>query len=577
MLRDAGVRYMRVKIDDRLTGIAINPVMDKSFDGDFDGDSVAVVRLTSDAAKQQALQLLTIEANLLDLGQFGEDSLHPLAMQDSLDVKVSQYVAPQLAERFAAMKMRANEIQSDLEGGDIDHAEAWEQQHELVGDLSEYYRDAMEGQYGDAMLRFGQAGDHVKSVVEACIDTGAKGSMSKIADYCRHLGVDPDTLDDLGDTQHTREEDEGVMMATAVKSHGTGIAGAYSQRGVKVLRNVELKAVLELTYPVTQSVLQSKHDPVEAEHKYNMLMGPTRSLWRGKKLEVSAGENGQREWNVVLDDKGREVQADAETWKRQFVEFYTSKDGLNVSVNEANVEKVATALSGPDGRIIDIEDPEAPVLPGIGSTMDKLAYGGSFADVLAAANAGENIFAGAENGHFAPYAVRANQQRIAEWEAATEAGHEVESPEMKVLVNRDVLADHDAKARARGAGRVSPMARAVRAPRPKVRPDLEVVDREPSSPRLSSTSCSDRERRTPPREGWGSSCLAGLFFLVDEQKPDSLDPEASTRRRQGIRPVGVPHGRGAERAKKDSHARAEAPAEHPDLRRQDRSRRHRVG
>lgn len=488
VLRDAGVRYMRVKIDERLTGVAINPVMDKSFDGDFDGDSVAVVRLTSDAARQQALEKLTIEANLLDLGQIGDDALHPLAMQDSLDVKVSQHVAPALKDRFEALKVRANDIQVDLDEGTSDDYDAWEKRHQLVGELSDYYRDAMQNQYGDATLRFGEAGDHVKSVIEACIDTGAKGSMAKIGDYCRHLGVDPVTMEDLGDTMHTREEDAGVMMATAVKSHGTGIAGAFSQRGVKALRNAELKAVLELTYPVTQSVLQAKHDPEEARQKYNMLMGPARALWKGRKLEVVAGEDGDRDWAVVRDDKGKEVQADVETWKAQFVELYTAKDGLNVTVNTENVEKVAAALAGPDGRIVDIEDPEAQAqaLPGTGSTMDRLAYGGTFADVLAAAAKRENIFAGSENGHFAPYAVRNNQRAIAEWEKAAEEGLMTEAPEVKVLANRDVLAEHDARARARGEGRISPVATTVRAPRPRPRPELDFAEEDSTSAEVDS-------------------------------------------------------------------------------------------
>ncbi len=478
VLRDGGVRYMRVKIDERLTGIAINPVMDKSFDGDFDGDSVAVVRLTSDAARQQALEKLTVEANLLDLGQVGPDALHPLAMQDSLDVKVTQFVtegrANSFRERFEALKMTANEIQSDLEDGMIDDYQAWELRHALVGSLSDYYREAMQGQYGDAILRFGDAGDHVKSVIEACIDTGAKGSLSKIGDYCRHLGVDPDTMVDLGDTKHTRTEDEGVMMATAVKSHGTGIAGAFSQRGVKALRNSELKAVLELTYPVTQSVLQAKHDPEEAKQKYNMLMGPARALWKGRKLIATAGEDGMRLWAVAKDEKGRELQADAETWKEQFVDLYTSKDGLNVSVNVDNVEKVAAALTAPDGKIVDIEDPESVAELGAGSTMDRLAYGGKFEDVLAAAAARENIFAGTENAHFAPYAVRANQRAIAQWERAIEEGEPAPVLETQVLANRDVLSERDTRARARGAGRTSAVAQTVRAPRP--RPTFESAE-----------------------------------------------------------------------------------------------------
>lgn len=467
VLRDGGVRYLRVAIDERLTGVAINPVMDKSFDGDFDGDSVAVVRLTSDAARQQALQKLTVEANLLDLGQVNEAGLHPLMMQDSLDVKVTQHFDDRYKDTFAALTMRANEVYSDLEAGVLTNAEAWEHQHELVGELSDYYIRALHSQYGGATLRFGDAGDHVKSVIEACIDTGAKGSMSKIGDYCRHLGVDPNTMEDLGETLHTREEDEGVMMATAVKSHGTGIAGAFSQRGVKALRNAELKAVLELTYPVTQSVLQAKHDPEEARQKYNMLMGPARALWKGRQLTQVTSEDGARGWEVVRDDNGKEVQADTETWKKQFIELYTSKDGLNVSVNSENVDKVAAALTGTDGRILDIEDNEGAGQTEMGSTMDRLAYGGTFEDVLAAAASRENIFTGSENSHFAPYAIRGNQRAIEEWERDTEAGLEVEAPDLEVLANRDVLAEHNTRARARGEGRRSAAAKTVRAPRPR--------------------------------------------------------------------------------------------------------------
>lgn len=491
VLRDGGVRYLRVAIDERLTGVAINPVMDKSFDGDFDGDSVAVVRLTSDAAKLQAMQKLTVEANLLDLGQLDAEGLYPLAMQDSLDVKVSQHFTEGLADRFAGLRMTANEIQSDLDEGTATPEEAWERQHELVGRLSDYYRDAMQGQFGDAVLRFGDAGDHVKSVIEASIETGAKGSMAKIADYCRHIGVDPITMEDLGETQHTRAEDEGVMMATAVKSHGTGIAGSFSQRGVKALRNDELKAVLELTYPVTQSILQSKHDPVEAKHKYEMLMGPARALWKGRVLgTVPSEDGGGREWQVVRVD-GKEQQADAETWKKQFMEFYSAKDGLNVSVNPENVEKVAAALTGADGKILDVEDPESvEALGDKGSTMDRLAYGGTFEDVMAAASQRENVFAGSENAHFAPYAVRGNQHKLAAWEKAVEdaqatpeeelapwesgydeqaAQQKAETPEapvLDVLTNRDVLAAHDPRAKERGRDRRIEQARTVRAPRP---------------------------------------------------------------------------------------------------------------
>ncbi len=73
-------------------------------------------------------------------------------------------------------------------------------------------------------------------------------------DYARYIGYDPRTRWDLTTTCVTREEQLGTMYVTAVKSFGTGVAGTLSQRGVRALRNDELVAVLELTYPVTQSI-----------------------------------------------------------------------------------------------------------------------------------------------------------------------------------------------------------------------------------------------------------------------------------------------------------------------------------
>lgn len=512
VLRDGGVRYLRVKADERLTGVAINPVIDKSFDGDFDGDSVAVVRLTTEPARRQALQKLSMEANLLDLGQFTDEGYYPLAIHDSLDVKVSQHFDPELKERFQALSIRANEIQSDIEEGTITMEEAWDQQHELVGRLSEYYKDAMSEQFGDAALRFGSAGDHVRSVIEGSVETGAKGSMSKIEDYCRHLGVDPSTMEDLGDTVHTREEDQGVMMATAVKSHGTGIAGTFSQRGVRSLRNAELKSVLELTYPVTQSILQSKHDPVEAAHKFDMLMGPARGLWRGRVLEAQPSDGGERAWAVARVD-GKEEQADVETWKRQFIDFYSSRDGLNVPVSQEHVDRVAAALAGPDGKIVDIEDPQqAELLGDKASTMDRLAYGGDFSTLLAAAANRENVFAGSENSHFAPYAVRRAQRELAEAEALMGSGLEApELTEQRVLANKDVLAEHDPKARERGIAARGQHARAVRAPRPR-------QAGEEQAPQLPSFS-KERPKRPRPQQG---NPYAGVPQQTVEQRHPEL-------------------------------------------------------
>lgn len=476
VLRDGGVRYLRVTLDDRLTGVSINPVADKSFDGDFDGDAVAVVRLGTEGAREQAMARLSTEANLLDLGQFDEvEGQHPLFMQDALDSRVSQHLDPVLTQRLADLRREANDVLTDREEGSISAVAARDANRAVMARLSDYYRDAHRDQYGGAALRFGDAGDHVRSVVESCVETKAKGSMAKVGDYCRHLGVDPVTMEDLGTSAHTREEDQGVMMATAVKSHGTGVAGMFSQRGVKALRGQELKAVLELTYPVTQSVLQSKHDPVEAEHKYSMLMGPVRQLWRGRLLHTVAGPDGGRAWEMVRDNGGREVQASPQRWKEQFVDLYTAADGLNVSINRANVDLVAEALTDAGtGAIRDIEDDVVSAPEALGSTMDRLAYGGTFADVLSAASKKENLFSGSENVHFAPHMIRRNMaaMEVPDMEHPDNFGRDLlaerardTGPEPGVLANKDVLPGYDPDATARKQSVRTQVARPVRMPR----------------------------------------------------------------------------------------------------------------
>jgi DNA-directed RNA polymerase beta' subunit len=484
VLRDGGVRYMRVAIDPRLTGVSINPVMDASFDGDFDGDAVAVVRLTSDAAKAEARQKLSVEANLLDLGTRLEDGTYPLAMQNSLDTKVSQHVRPELATRFEELRMRANDVKFDLDEGEITARDAARRNADLTRELSGYYRDALSTQYGDATLSFSDVPTHLKSVMTACVETGAKGSEKKVRDYAHYLGADAETFADLGETQATQEDHEGVMYATAIKSFGTGVAGTFSQRGVKALRNEELKAVLELTYPVTQSVLQAKHDPKEARQKYEMLMGPARALWKGRKLETVSGADGNRRWEAARDESGKELQADTATWKKQFLDLYTSKDGLNVSINDDNVEKVAAALSR-NGVMIDME--EAPSASSeaqnLGSTMDRLAYGGSFEDVLAAAANRENVFEGRQNSHFAPYALRKNQQALAAFDEQILNGFEAALPELIPLSKRDVLPEHHTQSKARGGVPRSAAAVTVSAPARRFTP---VVPRHAGLPEETS-------------------------------------------------------------------------------------------
>lgn len=432
ILRDGGVRYMKVVINDDLTGVAINPAMDGSFDGDFDGDSVAVVRLQTKAAQEEAKAKLSIEANLLDFGSWREDDAeYELYMQNSLDTKVAQYRDPSLVDEFAELRHRANDAWIDFEESDKTEADRQvflERSRAVKDELTDYYHRAWENEYGNAVLQFDNIEHHMQSVIESCVDTGAKGSLSKIEAYARYLGAkatsdlelgEKRTFVDLGVPQVTREDHTGVQMATAIKSFGTGVAGKFSQRGVRLLRNHGLKAVTELTYPATQSILQAKHDPEDAAIKYDALMGAARDLWRGRKLKrYSSGDHVS--WDTVREN-GEYVMATPEEWIAQFKDIYTDPHGLGVSINPEYIDEIAKHMSK-DGLMVGVEIGSQPYdgtyesidfSEILAAPMDVLAYDGKFEMYIDAAKQGVNLYEGKRNEYFQPNLVTRNKERQA--------------------------------------------------------------------------------------------------------------------------------------------------------------------
>ncbi|MEV7953014.1 hypothetical protein [Streptomyces sp. NPDC088141] len=464
VLRDAGVRYMRVAIDDRLTGAAINPVMDQCFDGDFDGDAVAVVKLHSEAAKQEALAKLSVPANLLDTGVVEPDGSHPLAMQVSLDTQVALSKDAELAEELESSRREANRLKLQARTGAEPPADIRLDQQVVTEELNALYRQAQRGEFG-AALTFSDREAHLQSVREVCVETGAKGSEKKLADYARNLG------DAQGTPGITRADQEASMFATAIKAHGTGLGGSFSQRAVRALRGEDLKAVLEVTYPVTQSILQAKHDAAEARHKYAMLQGPGRELWRGRSIE----HVGPGQWRTAFLD-GEPVQATAEEWEKQFIEFYESKEGFGVTVNPDYVARVASALEDPKtGLIRNLE--EDPSLAG--TVMDRMAYGGGFEALVQAAKNRESVYDGEKNEQFASSGTRkarAEMSRQLDQLGSAET-HSLDNAVVAVddsVVKRDVISQDAETSRTRSSHRRSAHAVGVGASRPVYTPSIEI-------------------------------------------------------------------------------------------------------
>lgn len=417
VLRDSGVRYMRVAINDELTGVAINPLMDKSFDGDFDGDAVAVVKLNTKSADAQARLLLSPEANPLDLGVADpETGMYPLSINEGLDVQVALSRDAELKERYSNIHQKFNDNEIDYQEGSVSVEEKVTRNREVFKDLSDLCtKDMLAKQYGTAVIQFDTMENHIDSLDRACIQTGAKGSPKKLEEYTRYVGADPKTHADLGRTLVTREDTMETMYATAVKAFGTGIAGAYLQRGMMALRNSSPeanKAVLELTAPVTQSVLQVKHDPVEARQKLALLRGPARELWRGRELTTQTDRDGHITWSVVRDERGKPVQASKDKWVEQFKEFYTAKDGLNVKINADYVSVVAEGLAkGENNTILNLEDDRENAL-GM-AALDQLALSGSSSKLAEFARDHRKLYEGSKTADFAPFIVRDNMRQTA--------------------------------------------------------------------------------------------------------------------------------------------------------------------
>ena len=376
LLRDSGIKYMNVVIDDSLTGISVNPVIDKPFDGDFDGDTIGMVALQSKEAKKEAYEKFSIPATMLDLSSFDEEKgEYKLSYHvDGLDLSCAMANFPELKKRQDELQTTANKVYR----ANVPAERKLDAYQRLVNAQSQLTKEAFEKSCGGHVLVYDNI-DKLFDSYETFVNDGAKGSISKLQDLAKYFGAEL-TLDESGEhivhvddkktTLSTDHDRSDTQYATAVKAFATGIAGSFSQRGVKALRHEDIQAVLEVTYLVTQSVLQIKHNPQQAKQTYNIMSGVLRDLWRGNLIEK---QNGQWQTVRTKTPTGWEpVKATPEQFKKTFIDLYTGKDGLDVPVNKEFVDRIVKCLTTDDGKgIMSIED---AAVEKYGDVLDKLTY-----------------------------------------------------------------------------------------------------------------------------------------------------------------------------------------------------------
>lgn len=356
--RDGAIRAMKVVKDDSVHGIAINPIADKSHDMDFDGDTMGIMKFDTKEANNDLVNKFSHWANMIDHGS-GKDELY---FQSGMDLASAQVKAEK--------------------AGDTSPAELFERAHENAkSDNPKLHKAALRdlNTYSHKLFReHGFGGDFVSLTNDDAVfksfgrivEHKAKGNANKLENYKQyHNG------------EKTPEDGRDIQYASGVKSDDTGLAGAFSQKLVSIMRNDDITAALESMYPLTQGTLQIKHDAKHAKVVNTILTDDMNKTFRGKSL------------------KNAKQKLTPNGFKKQLAEIMENK--MKVDVNPKFIDSVTETLTH-KGQIIPLKD----AMSLKGSPMDRVAYGGGYEELKKLANTKQSLLTGEQNKLFAPFSMR---------------------------------------------------------------------------------------------------------------------------------------------------------------------------
>lgn len=361
--RDGAIRAVKVVKDDSIHGVAFNPITDKSHDGDFDGDSYGLIKFDSEAANKDLVEKFSHWANMIDKGS-GKDELY---FQTGMDLASAEAKAEKLGDDTPKkLYMKAQENAKSSNPRLLKQSQR---------DLNAYsHKLFREHGFGGDFVSF-KDNESVFNSFKQMVDNGAKGSPKKLEDYQNyHTGKK---------TEHDARE---IQYATGVKSDDTGLAGAFSQKLVSIMRNQDITAALESMYPLTQGTLQIKHDADHARTVNEILTDDMNKTFRGKDVRKPKNK---------LTPNG---------FKKQLSDIMENK--MRVDVNEKYIDAVTDTLTH-NGQILPLKDAMAIK----GSPMDRVAYGGGYEELKNLADKGESLLQGEQNKRFAPFSMRSATEK----------------------------------------------------------------------------------------------------------------------------------------------------------------------
>lgn len=392
VLRDGALRCVTARLDPSIHGVSMNPFCDYSMDGDFDGDTLGMIKIPKDA-KEEAERLFGYGDNLLEFGAEPKEvdgkKNSPLYFNFSMDVKTAEAAVPSLATEHEEIEREANNLVREIREAGADERKIRAQQDALVGRLTQYSRDV-----------YRAAGDHMHTIdftsKETVFDSfrrmaldGSKGNASKLYDLLQYAGweaYDAKTgksfeaeLSKKGTEEFDKwfasfrpkikgsehpfvgsDEIERCHEASSIKTDDTGSAGTKSQKAMAALREICPDAALNVTYNVTQALLQIKKDPVMAHRMDTLVCTDMATLFGGTKPRC------------FYDDP--KAKLEKITTEKDFADtFYhliTDKDKMDLSVARSEVDRIAKGLVV-DGEFYAPDD----YLERFGSVLDYISYG----------------------------------------------------------------------------------------------------------------------------------------------------------------------------------------------------------
>lgn len=421
VLQESGVRDMRVIRDDDMIGIAVHPAgIPGGMDGDFDGDTVGGHTPGSEAAKAEAHRKLTVQSNLLahgeqiDLDTGLRDPAHPdaplpafsLFIAGGQDIAAAHAVDPGLAEQRQALLMRVNKIEQAYkykipvsleEGAEPVMVVDWNDvpaggmypggvkcavvsrlRQQAMHDIDAYLKSCSLSGFGRHVISYDSPEAHLMSIQSFVLDK-AKGSVGKVVAYAAHAGMTVETeLADPSDPKSLRithadwahedhrsvalrSEHIGILKSKEFQQEYTGVAGAVSINGMRVLTDICPDSITAITKLATQAVLQCKHDPGMADDYEYVLQEPMRRALNGQSLDGSYKRDG-----LTPDE-----------FKAQLIEVYETQMGLSVS--RMHLDIIARALTNDTGHVNGISSDAARALA---PQLRILAYNGTVDDII---------------------------------------------------------------------------------------------------------------------------------------------------------------------------------------------------